>query len=109
MDKNAYFLSGEQILSRDICMAEEKHSGVPGIKMFCGSKELMILTVVNRLGSCPVELTSIELLMNGCVLEAESQLSPADNSNIFIKNAFRFYTLTIPSYVNFSPLLWGFD
>jgi hypothetical protein len=48
----------------------------------------MILTVVNTLGSCPVERKSIELLMDACVLEAVSQLNPAENSNIFIKNVF---------------------
>ena len=71
-------------------------------------EELVILTVMNTLVSCPVELTSIELLMDGCDVKVVSQLSPADNSNIFIKNAFRT-TRTTPSYVNFSLLLWVFD
>jgi hypothetical protein len=76
--------------------------------MFCGAYELMILTVVNTLGSCPVELTSTELLMDGCVLEAVSQLSSAENSNIFIKNTFHYYTRSTPSCVNFSLLFVGF-
>jgi hypothetical protein len=77
--------------------------------MFCGSNELIIFSVVNTLGSCPVELTIIELLMDGCVLEAVSQPSLADSSNIFIKNAFHCYTRTTASYVNFSLFLWVFD
>jgi hypothetical protein len=77
VDKNAYFRSGKQILSRDICVAEEKHLSVPGIKTFCGSNELMILTSVNTLDSFPFELTRIEQLMHGCVLEDVSQLSPS--------------------------------